>query len=80
MSIEKFVEDFRASIDTADDTWLKDLTPETKFQELPQWDSLAFLCVFALLDATYGAQVTAEAVRNCKTIAELYQLTVKAPA
>lgn len=80
MSIEKFIEDFRASIDTIDDTWLKNLTPETQYQDLPEWDSLSFLSLLALLDSTYGVEVKAETVRNCKTIADLYALTAKAQA
>ncbi|MBC7906137.1 MAG: acyl carrier protein [Rhodospirillaceae bacterium] len=78
MSIEKFIEDLRASIDTADDAWLQKLTPDTQYQDLPEWDSLAFLCVLALLDSSYGVEAKAETVRKCKTIADLYALTAKA--
>ncbi len=57
-----------------EDTELSELQPETKFQELEEWSSLTSLGIIALVRTEYGKKITAQEIRSCKTILDLYQL------
>ena len=50
------------------------LHPDTRFRELPGWDSLAALSVIAAVDAVYGVQLDAEQLRQCHTVCDLANL------
>ena len=71
MNISEFIEKFA---DICDDTDLSDLHPDTYFQELEEWSSLTSLGIIALVRTEYGKKVTAQEIRSCKTIQDLYQL------
>ena len=63
--IENFVEIF-------DDLDASTLNGETKFRELPDWDSIAGLSVIGMIDEEYGVTFNADDMRACQTIADLF--------
>lgn len=50
------------------------LTPETRFRELPGWDSLASLTALSVFDEVYSHQVSGDELKKCETIGELIAL------
>lgn len=50
------------------------VTPETALDTEAGWDSLAVVCVIALLDEKAGQQVEGEALMRCETVADVLKL------
>lgn len=50
------------------------ITPETRLETLPQWDSLAILLVIAHFEQAHGLVLSGKQIRACKTGRELLQL------
>ena len=71
MKIESFVQDFESAVDGIPAGSIK---PDTKFHDLPQWDSLALLSILALVDGNYNVQVSGKEVQACTTIEDLFKL------
>ena len=71
MSISDFIGKLAEQFD---DTDLSELQPETVFQELEEWSSLTSLGIIALVRTEYGKKVTAQEIRECNTIYDLYLL------
>lgn len=53
------------------------LTPETKFRENPNWNSLAALSLIAMADEEYGKEIEASDIKNAVTILDLFNTIVK---
>lgn len=71
MNITDFIEKFSNQFD---DTDIAELSPDTEFQELEEWGSLTSLGIIALVRTEYGKKISAQEIRSCKTIEDLYQL------
>lgn len=71
MTIDDFIGKFAFAIEAEDGT----LTPETRFKELPAWDSLNTLAVIAMADAEYGVSLTGGDIQNSQTIGDLMKIT-----
>jgi len=71
MDINTFIQEFEASIEGLEPG---SVTEDTKFQELPQWDSLAVLTTIAMVDAAFEVELTANEILGCATIRELAEL------
>ena len=52
-----------------------EITPETPFKDLRNWDSLAALSFLALCEDTYGKTVTDDDLGRAETVNDLYALT-----
>ena len=50
------------------------LRADTRFRELPVWDSLAALSILAAVDAVLGVQLNGEQLRQCQTIQDIFNL------
>lgn len=70
MTIDNFIEKFAFAIEIEADT----LNPETRFKELPIWDSLNTLAIIAMADADYGVSITGNDIQNSHTIGELMKI------
>lgn len=66
-----FINQFETSIDGIPPGSVSGETPLTS---LAVWDSLALLSVLAMADMEYGVTLTGGEVRECKTVADIYQL------
>jgi acyl carrier protein len=71
VTIDDFIENFAFAIEAEENT----LTPETRFKELPNWDSLNTLAVIAMADADYGISLTGTDIQNSQTIGDLMRIT-----
>lgn len=54
MDENKFLNSFAEALEIDDSSML---TRETEFQNLDEWDSMAYLSVIAMLDDQYGVQI-----------------------
>jgi acyl carrier protein len=71
--LETFITRFNSAVDFQDPV---EITPDTVLAEIAQWDSLAALGVIVMFDLEYGKTIDAEMLKNCKSIKDLYQLTL----
>ena len=53
------------------------LVAETRFDEIPEWDSLAVLDLIALMDAEFGVDVTFEMLEKCDTRSDVITIAGK---
>ena len=50
------------------------LSPQTALSEIDEWDSMAYLNFVVLVDEHFGTQITAAALKACKTVSDLLAL------
>lgn len=62
----KFLEAFKETLEREDEINLTD-----EFRKYPEWDSLAYLSVIAMLDEEYGVQIELEDFRKQITVEAL---------
>ncbi len=73
-SIDDFIEELQCSLMAASPGELK---PETRFRELPWWDSLAILGTLGAFDTCFGKQLSTPDLKDCETIRDLHALGTK---
>jgi acyl carrier protein len=73
-SIKAFIENFTTAVDFQEAV---QISPETQLAELPEWDSLAALGVIVMFDMEYGATITGNDLKDCRTISDIHQLIAK---
>lgn len=66
---EKFIELFKQILEIETDT----VKLDTKFRELEEWDSLAYLSVIAMMDEEFDVVVEGNEFKKLITIADLIQ-------
>lgn len=50
---------------------VSDFTPETKLDELEEWDSLAAISYVVMMDEHFGVTANPDDIRNFKTIQDI---------
>ena len=70
---EKFINLFCETLEIED----AQLTSETIFRDLEQWDSLAYLSVIAMIDEEFDIQIEGAEFKELKTIGDLIEEIVK---
>jgi acyl carrier protein len=73
MDIKEFIADFA---DQFDETELDEFKPETVYRDLDEWSSLTGLAILNMISKKYGVKITANEVKETKTIESLYNLVV----
>lgn len=73
MQADQFVRHFENAIEGLT---LNSLTPDTKYHTLAQWDSLALLCLLAMIDCEYDVQVGGMELKSCDTLRQVYDLAM----
>lgn len=71
MDINKFIADFA---DQFDDTDASEITANTSFHDLEEWDSLIALAVLNMTDKKYGKRITFEDMKGCDTVEDLFNV------
>lgn len=71
ISIDQFIDSFLAAVDFQEPV---KVTPDTELKSLPEWDSLAALGVIVMFDVDFGKTITGEALKQSRTVADLYKL------
>ena len=69
--MEDFIKKF---YDVFDETDIEELTPETIFRNLDEWSSLHALATINMLEQFYGKKISADEMKEAKTIQDLYNL------
>lgn len=64
MNVQDFIEKFAEAIDI-DAT---ELTADTEFRTLEEWDSVAYLSVIAMIDEEYDMQIEMPTFKTLKTL------------
>jgi len=70
-SIDQFIDNFLTAVDFQE---VVEVTPDTKLQSLPEWDSLAALGVIVMFDVEFGKAITGDDLKTCTTVADLHKL------
>jgi acyl carrier protein len=73
MEVEQFVRHFENAVEGIEP---ESLTPQTQYHRIPQWDSLALLCLLAMIDCEYDVQVPGMELKQCDTLEDVYKLVV----
>lgn len=69
--MENFIQILKSEIEAFKNV---DLTPQTDFISLPEWDSVAVLTLIVTLEVQYGVGLKSENIVACKSLEELYKL------
>ncbi len=71
MDINNFIADFA---DQFDDTDASEITANTSFHDLEEWDSLIALAVLNMTDKKYGKRITFDDMKGCDTVEDLFNV------
>jgi len=74
MDYAKFRANFVSAIDGLDDAAVG---MDTKFHDLELWDSLAIICILAMIDSEYSVSLTAAELNSAETVLDLAKLVEK---
>jgi len=70
--VTEFIEKFKEALDIEGEF---DINVE--LEEFEEWDSMGYISVMSMLDEEYGKEVNANQLKDCKTLADLYELVSK---
>lgn len=70
MELNEFVQKFGEVFD--DDSL--ELTPDTYFKELDEYNSLAALSIIAFADENFDVEISGKEIREADTLQDLYEL------
>jgi acyl carrier protein len=71
MEINQFVRNFENAIFGIEPN---SLNPDTRFREIEQWESLALLCLLAMIDSEYDVQVGGMELKQCETLRDIFEI------
>ena len=71
MEIKDFIANFA---DQFEDTGPEEITAETKFHDLEEWDSLIALAVLNMTEKKYGKKITFDEMKVCVTVENLFNV------
>ena len=73
MNIQEFIEKFAEAIDIE----ATELTAETEFRTLDEWDSVAYISVIAMTDEEYDIQIEMPTFKTLKTLGAIAEYIEK---
>jgi len=71
MKLENFLENFAAEFV---DTPANQITFDTDYKSLGEWDSLMALTIISMVDEKYGLRITGNELRSCQSVRDLHDL------
>lgn len=71
MNLSEFIENFK---DILDEPELVELTENTSFKDIDEWDSLTNLSLIAMIDSEYNVNLNSDDINNSETILDLVNL------
>ncbi len=71
MELKEFVAAFADQFDETDPS---EITAETQFHDLEEWDSLIALAVLNMSEKKFGNKVTFDEMKKCDTVEDLFNL------
>lgn len=73
MDTQKFIESFKDAVEIED----RDLALTDKFREYPEWNSLAFLSVIAMIDDEYDVIIEGKDFKTLETLQDIVDVIEK---
>jgi len=74
MELKDYLVDFA---DQFEDTDSSEITAETAFHDLDEWDSLLALAVLNMTEKKYGKSITFDEMKACVTVQDLFNVISK---
>jgi len=71
MEISDFINNFASQFEDTDPS---EISSETLFHDLDEWDSLIALAVLNMAEKKYGKKITFEEMKKCKSVEELFNV------
>lgn len=71
MEIKDFIVNFA---DQFEDTDPEEITADTQFHDLEEWDSLVALAVLNMTEKKYGKKITFDEMKACVTVENLFNV------
>lgn len=71
MEINDFITSFAEQFEDTDPS---EITKDTVFHDLDEWDSLIALAVLNMADKKYGKRVTFDEMKSCVTVEDLFNV------
>lgn len=71
MVLKDFIANFA---DQFEDTDPEEITAETRFHDLEEWDSLIALAVLNMTEKKYGKKITFDEMKTCVTVENLFNV------
>jgi acyl carrier protein len=72
--METFIKHFINQLDTPPTI---EITGDTNFRDLEEWDSLTALSIMAMVDDEYGVNITGDEIKKSNTINDLFEIVNK---
>lgn len=69
--MNEFIDNF---CEILEDTDVSTISSNSHFKELEEWSSLMALSLIAMVDENYNVSLSADDIRNAKTLEDLYNL------
>lgn len=73
MNVQEFIEKFAEAIDIE----ATELTADTEFRTLDEWDSIAYISVIAMMDEEYDIQIEMSTFKTLKTLKDIAEYIEK---
>ena len=70
--MEKFIEKFAETIDTE-----AEITPDTKIDDIPDWDSLSVISVLTMVNLEYDKTLRRADLQKVVTVRDLYEIVAQ---
>lgn len=70
--MNEFIEKFKDALDIEGEFGIN-----VELEEFDEWDSMGYISMMVMLDEEYGKEVNANQLKDCKTLADLYELVSK---
>lgn len=71
MELKEFVIEFADQFDETDPS---EITAETVFHDLDEWDSLIALAVLNMTEKKFGKKITFDEMKKCVTVEDLFKV------
>ncbi len=65
---KKFIDNLKEALEIED----REISMSDNFREYPEWDSLAYLSVIAMLDEEYEVQIESTEFKKLQTVGDLF--------
>ena len=74
MELNDFIANFA---DQFDETDPEEITADSKFHDIEEWDSLIALAVLNMTEKKFGKKITFDEMKKCDTVMDLFNLIDK---
>ena len=69
--MQDFIQSF---VELFDETPDIEILPDTKFKDIPGWDSLVAIGLIVMVSNNYGKSISGDVIRNATIIGDLYEM------